>query len=458
MTLGAEGGESDFSFVDYIRISYWHSFVADDDALRLTANGKRQVTIAGFTSNSVRVLDITNPAAVQELTPQVAQQGGGFAVKVTPASDGPRTVLALADNRAKSPDAISQNQPSNWGGKNKGADWLVITHKDFAASLAPLVALRQAQGLSVAVADAEDIFDEFSFGEKSPQAIRDFLAFARTNWKKPPRFVLLVGNASRDPKNYLGFGNLDFLPTRIIDTASMETASDDWFVDFDSDGLAEIPVGRLPVRTAEQASAMVSKIIGYEQASPLDEALLYADANSDFDFEAASAQLAALLPDTIRAEQINRGQTDAATARSLLLEAIRRGMKVVNYTGHGSQTIWKDFVLTSDDADNLGNDGLPLFVMMTCLNGYFLDPGAYSLAESLMKADRGGAIAVWASSGITAPNEQALMNQQLFRLLLSGVGQSITLGEATAGAKAVINDPDVRRTWILFGDLMTRLK
>jgi hypothetical protein len=166
-----------------------------------------------------------------------------------------------------------------------------------------------------------------------------------------------------------------------------------------------------------------------------------------------------LLPAGITSEQINRGQTDAATARAKLLQAIQRGQKVVNYAGHGSATIWKDFVLTADDADSLNNEGrLPLFLMMTCLNGYFLDPGAFSLAEGLMKAETGGAIAVWASSGMTAPGEQMLMNQELYRFIFPGGGQPVTLGEAMANAKAAINDRDVRRTWILFGDPTTRLR
>jgi hypothetical protein len=96
--------------------------------------------------------------------------------------------------------------------------------------------------------------------------------------------------------------------------------------------------------------------------------------------------------------------------------------------------------------------------MMTCLNGYFLDPGAFSLAESLMKAKTGGAIAVWASSGMTAPGEQMLMNQELYGFIFPGGGQPVTLGEAMARAKAAINDRDVRRTWILFGDPTTRLR
>jgi len=53
---------------------------------------------------------------------------------------------------------------------------------------------------------------------------------------------------------------------------------------------------------------------------------------------------------------------------------------------------------------------------------------------------------------------QTLMNQQLFQLLFSGTSQPVTLGEATARAKAAVNDVDIRRTWILFGDPTTRLR
>jgi hypothetical protein len=268
-----------------------------------------------------------------------------------------------------------------------------------------------------------------------------------------------VGNASRDPKNYFGFGDLDFVPTKTVDTASMETASDDWFVDFDGDGLPDIAIGRLPVRTPGQLSAEVSKIIAYEQSDSTKEVLLYSDSKGDYDFAAANAKLESFLSSEVQATQINRDQMDAAAARSRLLAGIERGQKVVNYSGHGSETIWKDFVFTSDDADNLTNRShLPLFVMMTCLNGYFVDPASSSLAESLMNNAQGGAIAAWASSGMTSPSEQAAMNQQLFQLLLSGASSSMTLGEATIRAKAATNDLDVRRSWILFGDPTTRLK
>ena len=41
--------------------------------------------------------------------------------------------------------------------------------------LAPLVALRESQGLQTAVVDVEDVYDEFAGGRFTPAAIRDFV-------------------------------------------------------------------------------------------------------------------------------------------------------------------------------------------------------------------------------------------------------------------------------------------
>jgi hypothetical protein len=76
-------------------------------------------------------------------------------------------------------------------------------------------------------------------------------------WAPAPRSVVLVGDASLDPKDYLGFGERDHVPTKLIDAAFMQTASDDWLADFDADGLAELAVGRLPVHTTPDAARTV---------------------------------------------------------------------------------------------------------------------------------------------------------------------------------------------------------
>ena len=92
---------------------------------------------------------------------------------------------------------------------------------------------------------------------------------------------------------------------------------------------------------------------------------------------------------------------------------------------------------------------------MTCLNGYFDDPALDSLAESLLKAE-GGAVAVWASSGMCLPDDQATLNKEFYRQVFSG--SAITIGEAARRAKQVATDADVRRTWILLGDPTMRLR
>ena len=120
------------------------------------------------------------------------------------------------------------------------------------------MARRQAEGWTVQLADLQDVYDERGFGDKSPDAVRAFIQAARAGWRVPPRFVLLVGDATFDPRNFLGRGDFDFAPTRLIDTTAMETASDDWFVDADLDGVPELAIGRWPVRTAAQAAALVS--------------------------------------------------------------------------------------------------------------------------------------------------------------------------------------------------------
>jgi len=96
---------------------------------------------------------------------------------------------------------------------------------------------------------------------------RDFLQYASQYWKTPPQFVLLAEDASFDLKNYLGFGDWDIVPTRLIDTSSMETASDDWLADFDGDGITKLAIGRLPVRSKGESASMVDKILAYEPSS-----------------------------------------------------------------------------------------------------------------------------------------------------------------------------------------------
>jgi hypothetical protein len=129
---------------------------------------------------------------------------------------------------------------------------------------------------------------------------------------------------------------------------------------------------------------------------------------------------------------------------------------IVSYSGHGSTTLWRGNLLTTQDAHNLTNTRLPVFVMMTCLNGYFHDADNESLAAALVKNESGGAIAAWASSGLTSPSVQAAMNRCFFQSLFAA--QPLLLGELIQRAKAGVQNEDARRTWILIGDPTLRIK
>jgi len=65
--LAAQGLESDTCLVDYISVTYQHSFTADNNALRFTAAAKQRVTIDGFTSSTIRIFDVTSPNAGRRL-------------------------------------------------------------------------------------------------------------------------------------------------------------------------------------------------------------------------------------------------------------------------------------------------------------------------------------------------------------------------------------------------------
>jgi hypothetical protein len=458
----AHGGEMDVSLLDSIQLTYWRAYRAHENGLKLTAQGGRQVSVGGFSHAQVQVVDITDPLSVMEVEGKVTKtQGSGYAITFRAPGSGPRTLLAIGVEKAKSPAQVVLNQPSNWNQRGNGYDLVIISHKDFLESMKPLKTLREAQGLSVALVDVEDVYDEFSFGSKTPQAIKDFLQRAKSSWKKAPRFVLLVGDASYDPRNFLGYGDLDFVPTKLVDTAYLETASDDWFVDFDGNGLPKMALGRLPVQTPAEASTVVAKIIAYEKSAGTNEALLVADRTEEtdnFDFVEAAQKVGALFPSSVGLRKVFRGEFGSdAQAKEALLHYLGQGPLMVNYLGHGGMMEWRGNLFNAEDAEALPSAGrLPFYISMTCLNGFFQAPYGDTLAESLLKAEQGGAVAVWTSSGMTEPGGQLKMNQELVRQLFNG--EDLTIGEAIMKAKRTTSDKDIRRTWILFGDPTTRLK
>ena len=295
--------------------------------------------------------------------------------------------------------------------------------------------------------------------------IADFLTRAQTRWQRPPAFVVLAGDATIDPRDYAGLGDADFVPTKMVamDSVALESATDEWFGDLDDDGLAELALGRLPMRTVAHAETMVAKLVGYEQTAAgawTKQVVLLSDADDPtWSFEADSATLAATLPTDYTAHAVSAGAGTAA-ARTELFAQVTQGQLLVNYLGHGSTTVWgknADLLVRGDVTDTWRpGTRLPVVVAMNCLNGFFQGIyGEESLAETFLRAPE-GAVATWASSSLTHAAPQAAANQAFFRLTFQGA--YATLGETVVAAKGTVQDRDVRRSWIFFGDPAMRLK
>ncbi len=464
VTLTALDGDNDVNLVQSIALHYAHTYTADSDWLRATASSGDTVRINGFSNGQIQVLDITDPLAITQLTGPVTSDGSSFgiALSIPGARGSERTLLAFSNDQISAPAALAFHAPNSLDRPHSGADLVVIAYPDFAASVVPLVKLHETKGDSVTVVTTDQIFDAFNYGERSPFALQSYLQLAATSWRTHPQAVLLVGGASFDPRNYLGFGDTDFVPSRMIETAAFKTASDDWFTDFKQTGFATIPTGRLPVNTPAEAALVVSKIVGYERGAGAgswnQQAVVIADQNIGADFTTAANAAAADLPAFLTATKILADGQDPTAITQQILAALNSGTLLVNYLGHGSEEQWSfaDF-LDDTAATNLTNgDRLPVYLIMDCLNGYFQDVYDTTLSTSLMLAPNGGAVAVWASSGFTNAPPQATMDQAL--LGEWKVNPTLPIGKAVLGAKLGIVDVDVRRTWNLFGDPMMQLQ
>jgi len=464
VVLTSLNGEEDVSVVVKSRLTYQHLLRADNGALDVKLAGGRAVTIGGFGSNAVRAFDVTDAQHPTELQTTVAADPlGGFAATFTTLSGTSRTVMAFDSSRLLAPGELASNTPSSWSDTNgnsngaKGAaDFYIVSNKLFIPAAAGLKTVRDGEGTATAIVDVDDLYDEFNFGIRTPGAIRSFFQLA-ASWKRAPGAFMLLGDASVDPRNYLDFGTFDYTPTKLVTTSLLTTASDDWFTDFNNDGIADIPVGRIPVRTPEEASLVLGKITsrGTPSGTWSKSALFVADHSADYDFGSVAVSLSHLLPSSITSQTVDYGTT--ASPHNDTVSAMNNGALLATYIGHASVEIWAESIFSSSDASTLTNGSrLPVVIALNCLNGLFHDVFTESLAEALLKAPNGGAVAVWASSALTQPDQQAQMGRALFQQLFST--ENLTLGQAVARAKVVATDPDVRKSWILFGDPTMKLR
>lgn len=452
---------SDGVFFDSIDIEYRRPFRAVSGRLDAYTEPYRNADLSNFPNSSVRVFDVTNENEPTEYGGLVAASGAdGFGVRL-PANPRGRIIAAVTDSTFLSPASITPNEPSDLRVNSNNAELVIIAHKDWWADAQAWAAYRQSQGITVKIVDEQDIYDEFSFGLKYSLAIRSFLFYAKNNWAGPPNYVLLMGGASINPKEYdlspddQGYPN--FVPTKIVNTVYSETGSDETLADFDNNGLAEIAIGRIPAREPGDAAAALAKTIAFEAGIPyLDRGAVFAyDLPVGYDFGAMSQRIRNQLPQNIPTSFVGRGDPNA---QATVIAAQNAGRYLVNYSGHGTAGVWAAASFFGNPSvGQLTNSQTPsVYTLLTCLNGYFLNLYAYSLGENLLESSNGGAAAVWASTGKTTPDVQELMATRFYQKITQG--KIRRLGDLINDAKSVLpSSSDVRLSWALLGDPMLKM-
>ena len=454
--LVTTGDPSDKSFVDFIRLTYRRLYTATSGEYRFVASGGEAVKVTGLGDAAARLVEITDPWDPQLLLlPKDGQPADGVALTLPGAGTG--TFILVSQAGMASARTITANTPTKWNAQSNAAQLLIVADDDIYPNAIDLQEHRRNQGWDVSTLDVEDIYDEFTFGHKDPWAIRCLNHWAQRVWAETPNYLLLFGDASFDRRNYLGLGQRDSVPTKLARGRFLETASDDWFADTDSNGTADMAVGRLPAQDSGEADAIVKKLIAYDEAEVDPSWSKRAVFVSDLEFTDNNDAVRAELPKDWTEKQIIYDKSNVKSRHNDLIAELNRGQAIVNYFGHGSVSVWSDGELFStNDALALKNEArLPIVFALTCLNGFFQDVYTHSLAEGLMISEDGGAVAVFASADLDFPAQQRMLSSQLLDVITNEKVE--TLGAAAMKAKASIGGPQ-RQSWIFFGDPTTSLK
>ncbi|HVE57972.1 MAG TPA: C25 family cysteine peptidase [Pyrinomonadaceae bacterium] len=457
LTLQSLGGSSDVNITEAVRISYPRNLKAQNNRLDFSVGSGQAVKLKGFTSQQVRIFDVTNPLQVTEYTPESRQESDGtYTVTVASASSA-RVMLAIGiDTQLLAATPLIVNNPSDLRSTQNQAKFLIIAPREFQKSLWDLRNLRNLRGIQTVIVDIEDIYDEFNNGVRSAEAIRSFLQYAKQNWTVKPEFAMFVGEATVDPRNYSGFGGYTYnrVPTMITDTWNMETVSDEMMADFNDDSVGEIAIGRLPAKDQDELEYMLDKIINLEPEtrSEVSQRGVYfvSDATLGYDFAAGSRNMATAFPAGIAVNYLDAAGQDPNVLRSSIINRINSGAMIVNYFGHASIGAWTNSqIFRNVDSVNLVNPKkTPFIAMIDCLNGDFAETNMNSLAEAVIKQRGGGANAVWASTGWNTAYDQEFFTRDFYQKVFTGM----PLGEAARQTKMLYPITDLRRTYIFFGD------
>jgi len=460
LNLASVAGGGDFNLFDSFSIESTRKPLAQQNALKAYAVSSKKNLLRGFSTANVRVLDITNENEPRMMTNLPFRAvDGAFGVDLP--GTRPRAYFEVEDSARKTRFDPKTPYGEVLSSPTHAAQFIIITDTGLLTQADQWAAFRAGQGTSVKVVNIDEIINEFNYGVLSPEPIEAFLNYAYNNWQVQPKYALLIGDASFDSRNYQNQGYNNRVPSRLVTTVFTETASDESLAAFNDDGLSEIAIGRIPARTSASVTTALYKTVNWETnlTNPLNRGALFAyDQPDGYDFAAMSARIRDEItwPEGVVPTMVFRNQANASAD---LLAGINTGKYLVNYAGHGTTGAWAttSFFWNGHVPSLTNTNTESLFTMLTCLNGYFISFNSTSLAEALLDAPNGGAVAAWASTGKTTADVQEVMARRFYNQV--GQGNIPRVGDLIGDAKTTLGGgTDVRLSWALLGDPMLKVR
>lgn len=329
----------------------------------------------------------------------------------------------------------------------------------------------------------EDLYDQFSFGEKTPLALH---AFLKSYWPlHQPKYLLLAGrslvpyaqmwvkNAAVYQRNApQSFAFPDLVPTGGFPASDSQFARG---LNLEDPAFPAMAVGRIPAKNAQELADYLDKVKEKEvlETSGPPKMLHLVGGMNPVEIERHRSFIegfATVAKNGIsEVEVITQVKELEAEVQQLdLKNEINAGLALLTYFGHGSLEYNElDFGYVSDP--NLGyvNAGAyPLLLINGCEYGNAFGP-TYSQGEDWLISPKKGAIAVLSNSTLGVDLLLKRSTELLYRGLFDRRGSScsLTLGEILLQAEQEFmgrygKQPEYQAHWaqlILLGDPALRL-
>ena len=371
------------------------------------------------------------------------------------------------------------------------ADYLYISHNDFYAGLDELIDLWTLKGINVKRIDVQQIYDQFSGGLYDPVSIRNFLRYAVDNWSVSPYMVGFIGDGDYDFMNRTSDNDKNWIPVY----ESGVYCYDDFFAYLHDLWEPELGLGRWTIQSEAEFDIVKDKVLKYAGEPDFGPwrmkfTLVADDEFGDYGIPSAWEQAHTeysedldeiYIPDFFHTDKIylteypltaGAGGRQKLGATDDLIETINDGTVIVNYFGHGNESVWahENAFNHSRDLPLLDNDyKLSYFIAMTCTWAYLDNPEKQSMPEDMLTLPGRGAIACIGASRSTGP----LSNWNLAAWLYANVyedphnpkpmGQSlmnakILYGGSNSEKYHIIGDPMVAPAAPKFGGEITSIQ